>query len=473
VKPPAQAASPSIPANPLTGQLLDGKYQVGALLGSGGMSAVYLARHVHLGRPCALKVLLAGRAAHPDAAARFEREAALASRISHPNVCQVHDFGWTPDGLPWLAMEYLEGESLATLLERGPLPREQVAVIAAGCAAGLAAAHAAGIVHRDLKPANVMLVTRSGAELPVILDFGIAWAPEGKTLTRDGMMVGTPEVMSPEQIAGDPVDSRSDQYQLALLACRMLTGRLPFTANTTQETMVMRLTVPPARLVQLLPGIEDSADLQMVLDRGLARRPTDRYPTIAALGAAIEEALRPGGEATTEVLPRPGGTSSAGQLQETPAPGPEEPGYHRWVLGASLIVVVLILAIARPWQPGAETVNPGQPLATSPPPPEPSAPPPIAPPAALPTPSPGAIPVLPDKDAVFSPDSAIRRGARQQAEVVYRSGTAPDTVRALAAFFVAEVFRREGLHSTARLWLDQCLALGERKLCRDLLSALP
>lgn len=465
---PADAAD-----GPLTGQLLDGKYRVGGLLGRGGMSEVYRARHERLGRACAIKVLRPGRTNHPDATARFEREATLASRISHPNVCQVHDSGSTPDGIAWLAMELLAGESLARRLDDGPMSPECVAAITAGCAAGLAAAHAVGVVHRDLKPANVMLVERDGREVPVLLDFGIAWAPEGSALTRDGMMVGTPEVMSPEQIAGDPVGAASDQYQLALLACRMLTGKLPFQASTTQETMVMRLTTPPARLGALLPGVSVGADTQAVLDRGLARRPSDRYPTVAAFGAALEAALR-AGPAATEILPRPGGDNAVGHATTTPALLPPGSSGRRWALGKFLIVVVLILAVTRPWEPGVEPVGPTPPA----PPPLPPAesvvtPPPAAPSAAVPAPLPGAIPALPSEEAVFSADSTVRRGARQQAEMVYRSGAAPDTVRALAAYFVAEVFRREGLHSTARTWLRLCLDLGERKLCRDLLNALP
>ena len=322
-------------ATQLAGTLIDGRYQVERLLGTGGMSAVYLARHLHLGRNCALKVLLPGRAAHPEAAARLEREAALASRISHPNICQVYDFGWTPDGLAWLAMEHLAGESLAAALASGAFPTERVTALVSGCAAGLAAAHAAGIIHRDLKPANVMLVMRDGAETPVIMDFGIAWSPEGEALTRDGMMVGTPEVMSPEQLAGDPVDARSDQYQLALLACRMLTGKLPFQGATTQETMVMRLTDRPASLADLRPGLVVGAGLQAVIERGLARRPADRYPDVGRFSEAFRESVPASGEAPTEVLPR---------LVESPGPMKVRPAANlrpgRWIVGAAAVILV-------------------------------------------------------------------------------------------------------------------------------------
>ncbi len=467
---PTPSESPPPPsAATLAGTVVAGRYQVERLLGSGGMSAVYLARQLQLDRRCALKVLLPGRAAHPDAAARFAREAMLASRIAHPNLCHVYDSGCTPEGLAWLAMEYLEGESLATALARGPLSAPRALAITLGCAAGLAAAHAGGIIHRDLKPANVMLVQRNGVETPVVFDFGIAWSPEGEGLTRDGMMVGTPEVMSPEQIAGDPVDARSDQYQLALLACRMLTGKLPFLGETTQETMLLRLTEDPAPLEQLLPGVTVGPALQATITRALARRPADRFPDVAAFAEAVSASGTAAGEPPTELLPRSGATLA-----------PRHPASRhpmRRLLGAAILLALVWVGWAQPWRQvaGGEPSTP--PAAVPPAPAPPPTTPPPSPPAAAPSPpgsAPGtALPELPTDEAVFSTDSAVRRQARQQAEKVYRSVEVPDTTRALAAYMVADVFRREGLYASARQWLEQCLTFGERKLCRDLLNALP
>src|SRR5262249_20237627 len=157
------------------------------------------------------------------------------SKISHPNVCAVYDFGLTPDGLLYLAMEYLEGATLTQVLSSGPLALDRAVDIVSQGAAGLNAAHELGIVHRDLKPDNIMLVQQRGGETVKLADLGIAKAGEGEggqRVPRTGLGVGTPEYMSPEQLAGDPIDGRSDQYSLALVLYRMLSGSLPFTATS-------------------------------------------------------------------------------------------------------------------------------------------------------------------------------------------------------------------------------------------------
>ncbi len=451
--------------------MLDGRYEVGRRLGAGGMSEVYLARQLPMGRACALKVLPPSRADDQEAISRFEREAALASRMAHPNLCHIYDAGRTPDGLPYLAMEWLDGPSLAELLEAGPLPAERVAGIVAGCAAGLGAAHQAGVIHRDLKPGNVMLVQRDGVETPVVMDFGIALAVGEAGLTRDGLMVGTPEVMSPEQIAGDPVDARNDQYQLALLACRMLAGALPFPAESSQASMVRRLTDRPTPLAELQPSLQVGPEVQRTIDRALARRPADRFPDIRSFAAALGSALMAGPDGATEVLDRPP------PPVEMPAAPPRHAGPSRAGRRGGWLAAGLLLAVAA-----------GAYYATLPPADEPDPEPPApvpAPPAAAPGPvpvpaspvAPGAvtpIPALPADSLVFSNDSAVRRRAREQAERVYRSGSAPDSVRATAAFLVADIVRREGLYATARQWLESCLALQpERTMCRRLLNTLP
>jgi serine/threonine-protein kinase len=412
--------------------------------------------------------LLSGTAAPPDAVARFEREASLSGRISHPNLCHVYDFGRTPEGFLWLAMEFLTGETIAAALASGPMPSERVVGIATGCAAGLSAAHAAGIVHRDLTPANVMLVPRDGVETAVVMDFGIAWTPGGSDLTRDGMMVGTPEVMSPEQIAGDAVGPASDQYQLALLVCRMLTGHLPFQGATTRETMVMRLTVSPAPLAQLQPGRTFGAGVQAVLDRALARRPEDRYLGIRDLATAIGATLHGGQDGATEILARP-------SVGTRPTPRTQLGG--RVILGLALAAGVGALAIVRPWEPGTASIPPAPPPVVQPPSPAPGTAPgtaavPLAPPPPVPSSPAGTVPPLPT-DAVFSEDPAVREEARLQAQAVYRSVSAPDSVRALAAYLVAHTFVKDTAFAEARRWLQRCLDLQSRQICRDMLSTLP
>jgi serine/threonine-protein kinase len=275
------------PATSLVGQVVADRYHVIKKLGEGGMGQVYLAEHVKMGRRSAIKVMSPSMVHDPDAVARFNREAANASRITHPNVCAVYDFGETPDGLIYLAMEFVEGEPLTAIVEReGALPLARATAIFKQTADALQAAHDLGIVHRDLKPDNIMVArTRDGADLVKVVDFGIAKAvggdEAGQKVTKTGLVVGTPEFMSPEQLSGDKVDGRTDLYSLALVYFRMLTGELPFQADSVQETMVKRLTDDPAKLAETRPDLSFPDGLQQVLDAALARTPGERYQTVA------------------------------------------------------------------------------------------------------------------------------------------------------------------------------------------------
>jgi eukaryotic-like serine/threonine-protein kinase len=275
------------PATSLVGQVVADRYHVIKKLGEGGMGQVYLAEHVKMGRRSAIKVMSPSMVHDPDAVARFNREAANASRITHPNVCAVYDFGETPDGLIYLAMEFVEGEPLTAIIEReGALPIARATAIFKQTADALQAAHDLGIVHRDLKPDNIMVArTRDGADLVKVVDFGIAKAvggdETGQKVTKTGLVVGTPEFMSPEQLSGDKVDGRTDLYSLALVYFRMLTGELPFKADSVQETMVKRLTDEPAKLAATRPDLSFPDGLQQVIDAALARTPADRYQTVA------------------------------------------------------------------------------------------------------------------------------------------------------------------------------------------------
>ena len=277
-----QTLRSSAPGTDLVGQVLADRYHVVRKLGEGGMGQVYLAEHVKMGRKSAIKVMSPSMVHDPDAVARFNREAANASRISHPNVCAVYDFGETPEGVIYLAMEFIEGEPLTELLAReGELPVARAGAIFLQVADALQAAHDLGIVHRDLKPDNVMLSRgRDGMDIVKVVDFGIAKAVGGRDtqkVTKTGLVVGTPEFMSPEQLAGDPVDGRSDLYALALVFFKMLTGELPFAGTTAQDTMVQRLTDEPATLAEVRPELRFPPGLQATLDTALARNPADRY----------------------------------------------------------------------------------------------------------------------------------------------------------------------------------------------------
>ncbi len=285
------------PTADLVGQVVADRYAIIRKLGEGGMGAVYLGEHVKMGRKSAIKVMNPSMANDPDAISRFNREASNASRISHPNVCQIYDFGETPEGIIYLAMEYIQGASLTDIIEReGALPAARAARILRQSADALSAAHDLGIVHRDLKPDNIMIVQgRDGADVVKVVDFGIAKAvageETGQKVTKTGLVVGTPEYMSPEQLSGDKLDGRSDIYSLGLVFYRMLTGVLPFQADSAQETMIKRLTDDPMPLALARPDIAFPPGLQAVLDRALARQPAARYARASDFGRDTEEVV--------------------------------------------------------------------------------------------------------------------------------------------------------------------------------------
>jgi len=279
----------------LVGAIVADRYHVLRKLGEGGMGQVYLAEHVKMGRQCALKVMNPAMVKDADAISRFNREAANASRINHPHVANVYDFGETADGIIYLAMEFVDGQSLTTLLEHeGPFSPARVAAIVRQASDALAVAHDMGIVHRDLKPDNIMITRdRDGGDCVKIVDFGIAKAGNNaaQKVTKTGLVIGTPEYMSPEQLSGDKLDGRSDIYALALVTFNMLTGRLPFPADTVQESMIMRLTESPRKLAEMRPDVAWSGEVQAVLDRALERDASRRYATASEFGRELGRAL--------------------------------------------------------------------------------------------------------------------------------------------------------------------------------------
>ena len=275
--------------DPLIGQVIADRYKIISKIGEGGMGCVYLAEHVRMGRKCAVKMISPALARDAGAVARFNREAANASQINHPGVVQVYDFGEGPNRSFYLAMEWVEGETMSALIRReGPLSLGRAATLTKQVADALSAAHHRGIVHRDLKPDNI-LVSRQfdGSECVKVVDFGIAKSvvPDGgdtgtgQTLTNVGVAVGTPEYMSPEQLAGERLDTRSDLYSLGLVFFELLTADLPYPRVTSRETLVARLTELPRTLVDVRPGRDWPANVQTMLDWALATDPTRRYPT--------------------------------------------------------------------------------------------------------------------------------------------------------------------------------------------------
>ncbi|MDQ8171572.1 MAG: serine/threonine-protein kinase [Gemmatimonadota bacterium] len=279
----------------LVGHVVGGRYRVVAKLGEGGMGQVYLAEHVRMKRKSAIKIMRPALVGDAEALQRFTREAENASKISHPNVASIFDFGETDDGLVYLAMEFVDGEALSATLKREVAMHPVVAADIVGQAANaLQAAHELGILHRDFKPDNLMLSKRTDGTFVVkLVDFGIARTMERGTqqVTRTGFAVGTPEFMSPEQLAGDVLDGRSDQYSLALVAFITLTGHDAFANSTSKESLIARLTSRPRRLDEVRSDLDWPSSLQQVFDRALAPDPVDRFETVAEFGLTLGSAV--------------------------------------------------------------------------------------------------------------------------------------------------------------------------------------
>ncbi|MDP1892381.1 MAG: serine/threonine-protein kinase [Gemmatimonadaceae bacterium] len=317
----------------LMGTVVADRYHILKKLGEGGMGQVYLAEHVKMGRKSALKVMNPGMNQDADAIARFNREASNASRLNHPNICAIYDFGETPDGLIYLAMEFIEGQSLTSLVEKcGALPPARAASIIHQSADALQVAHDAGIVHRDLKPDNIMIAkNRDGTDLAKVVDFGIAKAhsSDAQKVTKTGMVVGTPEYMSPEQLSGDKLDGRSDIYSLGLVAFNCLTGKLPFPSDSAQEAMIARLIEQPKTLAEMRPEVAWPAEVQQVMDKALARDSAERYQSAAQFGRELWAACESmpasqAAEAGTQVLSAP--ASGAAGVPKTRVATPGEGG---------------------------------------------------------------------------------------------------------------------------------------------------
>jgi serine/threonine-protein kinase len=304
----------------LIGTVIADRYLLTDKLGEGGMGRVYLGHHVRVPRQAAIKVLRNARSNDYDVVAAFNREANNAARMgNHRHVAEVYDFGETADGLIYLAMEYVEGESLSTLLLREPVlaPKRAVEIVRQ-IAEALTVAHElpVPVIHRDLKPDNIMLArNRDGSDCVKVVDFGIAKAIAGETqkLTTPGLAVGTPKYMSPEQLtAVDALDARSDIYSLGLIAFQMLTGKMPFQSTSAAQEFTLqwsltRLTSAPIPIAQARGDRAWPAGLQAVFDRALALSPEERYASAEMfardLVAAIEQLDAPAPRRIADTTP--------------------------------------------------------------------------------------------------------------------------------------------------------------------------
>ncbi len=308
----------------LVGQTLDGRYFVEKKIGEGGMGVVFAARHAVIERPLAIKVLKREVMRDTATIRRFVQEAKAASRIGHPNIVDVTDFGTTPDGMTYSVMEYVDGATLGqTIRVSAPFNIQRVMRIGAQIARALGAAHDKGIVHRDLKPENVFLVDRDGrVDFVKIVDFGIAKvAPiegqeAGPRLTRAGSVFGTPEYMAPEQAAGrSDTDGRVDIYALGVIMYEMLVGRVPHKGDTMVRTLAMQMLDPVEPPSKLRPDLAIPPELEAVVLMTLAKKREQRYQTMGDLLAALEKVQR-------DVLPPPVAVSVTGSPVFALAPLP-------------------------------------------------------------------------------------------------------------------------------------------------------
>ena len=279
------------------GMVLRDKYEIVEKIGSGGMATVYRARHLAFNETRAIKVVSSRMMEDENFLKRFRNEAVITRKLQHPNAVRVDDIDMLEDGRPYIVMELVEGSSLRALIEQaGPLPAARALEITRQAGAALAAAHRLGIVHRDIKPDNILIVRQAdGSDLVKVLDFGIAKLREGHgsayTATQTGMVIGTPQYISPEQAAGkraDELDGRADLYSLGVALYEMLTGQLPFRADTPMGFLMQHLQaeVPPPRVVRPDLNIPDSAS--RLLAKLLQKDPDKRFQSAEEMIAAIE-----------------------------------------------------------------------------------------------------------------------------------------------------------------------------------------
>jgi serine/threonine protein kinase len=315
-------------AYPLIGQVVGGRYHIVALIGEGGMGVVYKAEQ-RLGstvRKVAVKTLHAELSRDPSITARFHREVGTVAQLEHPNTVRVYDFGSTDDGTLYIAMEFLDGKALNRVIEAdGALDPKRVGHIVRQIAGSLDEAHRQGIVHRDLKPENVLLIERAGEKDVVkLVDFGIAARTESaerekeQKLTQQGMVLGTPPYMSPEQFTGKPLDARSDVYSLGVMVYEMLTGQLPFQADTAWQWATHHMTSPPRSFDDTPGGGRIPEALRRTVLKALSKEPADRQ---SSAGQFYTEFVASAGN-TTSVAPPKAPVPAVGKTEAMPQATP-------------------------------------------------------------------------------------------------------------------------------------------------------
>jgi serine/threonine protein kinase len=344
----------------LTGTVLGGRYRVGAMLGRGGMGAVYEAVQQGIERAVALKVMHAHLQDDPLVRARFEREARVVAMLRHPNLVQINDYVESPDEPPFLVMERLHGETLRDVMKRtSRLPADRVARIVVQMLAALDAAHRAGVVHRDIKPDNVFLEhTTAQKDLVKLLDFGVAKflgkEDDAVKLTRQGHAIGTPAFMSPEQAMGEPIDGRTDLYAVGATMYQALTGQKPLAEDNLADLMHALASRTPAPVTSLRPDVDPA--LSRVIDRALAKRPDERFATALDMARALESFTKTAPPAASTLVSAPAAPHDTvrdpvAQTAPLPYQPPVPPARPPWVpparpAGSGQTAIAIALASA-------------------------------------------------------------------------------------------------------------------------------
>jgi len=406
-------AAPDPPAGPPPAPVVGtelGPYRLSALLGSGGMGMVFIGEHRMLGRRMAIKVLLPDLASRIDIIQRFFKEAKSANEIAHENIVEIFDFVQQADGLSYLVMELLSGHDLGiAVANEGPFKLKRTLHIIRQVAAALAAAHDKRIVHRDLKPENIFLIRRQNdPDFVKLLDFGLAKVPESTTgipsSTQTGVVMGTPEYMSPEQAMGVPVDVRSDIYSLAIVLYWLISGKLPFDGASFEQQRRARVSSPAPPLPPVSAAGEPvPPELVALIARCLARPPEDRCQNGREFLAALDKL--PAIAETPSVPPaaptRHATVSSPPDAVTSSAPAIRARHPGRWIALAGFGVAAAVAigwAATRPsvpvTKPSAPSAHPVAHAVAPPPTPTPVTP---APPAPLPAP-PSPLPAIPARE---------------------------------------------------------------------------
>jgi hypothetical protein len=330
------------------GSIIGGRYVLGRLIGKGGMSTVHEATHQQLGKKVAIKLLTGGYNENPSTIKRFQQEAQIAGNIGHPNICAVMDFGTTDDGVPYLVMENLEGESLAAMLKRdGTVPVDDALRITLQALEALEEVHSRGVVHRDLKPGNLFITSARGYGMIVkLLDFGISKVMQSTTktsLTQTGTTLGTPNYMSPEQIReAKVIDQRADLYSIGVILFKMLSGRAPYEGGPVTETILKIMEEPVPSLAEAAPDTPPAL-VSLVL-RSMQKDPAQRFQTAHEFKEEIKKIQADLGYAA----PTPSVRTSVREPAGSEPGAQEEPRDGRgakiaWVVGAAVLAALCVV----------------------------------------------------------------------------------------------------------------------------------